>query len=141
MGVGPSPSRAAFACGGVGGYSIYGGRRPQIFLCPHFPSRDNDACCRHQEKRIGYCSDHSPPASGTLQYSEDNDFGRPPSYPLETREHHPLRLLPKQGPRNCETMASGGCAGETTETPCPCRRPWFSGRGSRGRRRPTKGRR
>ena len=35
---------------GVGGCPIYGGRRPQNFLCPHFPSRDNDACRRHREK-------------------------------------------------------------------------------------------
>ena len=38
VGVAPSPSRAAFACGGAGGSSIYRGRRLQIFLCPHFPS-------------------------------------------------------------------------------------------------------
>ena len=50
VGVAPSNSRAAFACGGVGGSSSHGGRRPQTFLFPHFPSRDNDACCRHREK-------------------------------------------------------------------------------------------
>ena len=40
-----SSSRAAFACGGAGESSVHGGRRPQIFLYPHFLSRDNDACC------------------------------------------------------------------------------------------------
>ena len=44
MGVAPSTSQAIFACGGVGESSIYEGRRPRFFLCPHFPSRDNDAC-------------------------------------------------------------------------------------------------
>ena len=32
VGVASSPSRAAFACGGAGGSSVYGGRRPQIFF-------------------------------------------------------------------------------------------------------------
>ena len=49
MVVAPSTSRAAFACGGVVVSPIYGGRGPHIFLCPHFPSRDNDARCRHRE--------------------------------------------------------------------------------------------
>ena len=31
--VAPSPSRAAFACGGAGESSIHGGRRPQFFIC------------------------------------------------------------------------------------------------------------
>ena len=43
------PAERHFLCG-VGGNSIHGGRRPQIFVCPHFPSRDNVACCRHREK-------------------------------------------------------------------------------------------
>ena len=54
---------------------------------------------------------------------------------------HPFRLLPTQGPRNCETRAGGGCAGGTPELTCSCRRPWFWGRGGRGRRKPTKERR
>ena len=33
------------------------------------------------------------------------------------------------------------CAGGTPLPPCSCRRPRFSGRGDRGRRRPTKGQR
>ena len=49
MVVAPSTSRAAFACGGVVVSPIYGGRGPHIFLCPHSPSRDNDARCRHRE--------------------------------------------------------------------------------------------
>ena len=73
-------------------------------------------------------------ASGTLRCRENNDFGRPPTDPPETRIHHPFRLLTTKGPRNCETMADGGCAGGTTEPPCSCRRPRFSGRGDRGRR-------
>ena len=32
MVVTPLPSRAVFACGGAGGSSAHGGRRPQIFL-------------------------------------------------------------------------------------------------------------
>ena len=98
VGFAPSPSRATFACGGAGESSIYGGRRPQIFLCSHFPPRDNDVCCWNQEKRIGYCSDHSPPAPGTLRCRENNEFGRPPTDPPETRKHHPSRLLSTQGP-------------------------------------------
>ena len=141
MVVAPSSSRAAFACGGVGGCPIYGGQRPQIFLCQHFPSRDNDACYRDQEKRIGYCSDHSPPAPGTLRCRQNNDFGRPPTDPPETRKHHPFRLLSTQRPRNCKTMAGDVCVGGTPVPPCSCRRPWFSGRGGRGRQRSTKRRR
>ena len=94
----PLPSRAAFACGGAGGNSIHGGRRPQICLCPHFPSRDNDASCRHREKLIRNCSDTSPPAPGTLRCHENNDFDRPPTDPPETRKYHPFRLLSPQGP-------------------------------------------
>ena len=139
--VAPSPSRAAFACGGAGESSVHGGRRPQIFLCTHFPPGDNDACCRDQEKRIGYCSDHSPPAPGTLRCRENNDFGRPPTGPPETRKHHPFRLLSTQGPRNCETMDGDVCVGGTPVPLCSCRRPWFLGRGGRGRRRSTKERR
>ena len=63
--VAPSSSRAAFACGGAGESSVHGGRRPQFFLCPHFPSRDNDACCWHRERCIRNCSVHSPPVPGT----------------------------------------------------------------------------
>ena len=65
MVIAPSSSRAAFACGGAGESSVHGGRGPQIFLCPHFPSRDNDACCWHRERCIRNCSVHSPPVPGT----------------------------------------------------------------------------
>ena len=120
--------------------NLWGTKTP-IFLCPHFPSRDNGACCRDQEKRIGYCSDHSPPAPAMLRCRENNDFGRPPTDSPETRKHHPFRLLSTQGPRYCETMAGDVCVGGTPVPPSSCRRPWFSGRGGRGRRRSTKGRR
>ena len=63
--VDPSSSRAAFACGGARESSVHGGRRPQFFLCPHFLSRDNDACCWHRERCIRNCSVHSPPVPGT----------------------------------------------------------------------------
>ena len=33
-----------------------------------------------------------------------------------------------------ETMAGDVCVGGTPVPPCSCRRPWFSGRGGRGRR-------
>ena len=134
MVVAPSPSRAVFACGGAGESSIHGGRRPQFFLCPHFPPRDNDACCRDQGKQVGYRSGYSPSAPGTLRCHENNDFGRPPTDLPETRKHHPFRLLSTQGPRNCETMAGDVCVGGTPVSPCSCRRPWFSGQGGRGRR-------
>ena len=65
----------------------------------------------------------------------------PQPYPPETRKHHPFRLLPTEGPQNCETRAGDGSAGGIAEPACSCRRPWFWGRRGRGRRRPTKGRR
>ena len=68
------------------------GTKTSIFICPHFPSRDNDACCWHRERCIRNCSVHSPPVPGT-----------------------------------------------SIEPPCSCRRSWFSGRGGRGSRSPTKG--
>ena len=141
MGVAPSTSRAAFACGGVGRCPIYGGRRPQIFLCPHFTSRDDDPCCGYREKRFRNYSDHSPPAPETPRCRTDNNLGRLSTHPLATREHHPFRLLSTQGPRNCKTRASGGYAGGTPKSACSCRRPWLWGQGGRGRRRPSKGRR
>ena len=49
-GFAPLPSRAAFACGEAGASSIHGGRRPRNFLCPHFPSRDNDASRWHRKQ-------------------------------------------------------------------------------------------
>ena len=38
------------------------------------------------------------PAPGTLRCRENNDFGRPPTDPPETRKHHPFRLLSTQSP-------------------------------------------
>ena len=38
---------------------------PNFFLCPHFSSRDNDACCWHRERCIKSCSVNSPPVPGT----------------------------------------------------------------------------
>ena len=108
VGVAPSTSRAASACGGVGGSSIYGGRRPHFFFA--------------RISRLGTTMravgiEKSEPEIVQIilrQYPERYDVVKTmaladnPTYPLETIKHHPFRLLPTQGPQNCETRAGGG---------------------------------
>ena len=62
--------------------------------------------------------------------------------PQLTRSRQENTIRSAYSQRKAHEIAKQGlCAGGTPEPPCSCRRPWFWGRGGRGRRRPTKGRR